>query len=112
MIYLVLVLSLFISGMIEIILGIPLLFEKIKPNKLYGFRVKKTLSDENIWYKSNRYVGRDFIITGIILVMSSLYLLIFQMDFSILELTIISLILTLVPIFLILFRAFSYLKKF
>ena len=47
-------------GMLEIIMGIPLLLEKIKPNALYGFRTPKTRSSDEIWYKVNKYVGRDF----------------------------------------------------
>ncbi|MBN1798775.1 MAG: SdpI family protein, partial [Spirochaetales bacterium] len=35
-------------------LAIPLILEKIKPNMWYGFKTKKTLSDEKIWYPANK----------------------------------------------------------
>jgi len=44
---------------------------KIKPNWLYGFRLPKTLSDEDICYKTNKYVGRDFIFAGILVIFGS-----------------------------------------
>ena len=47
-----------------IILSIPLIFEKIGPNYLYGFRTSKTLSDEKIWYKANRFGGWCILTAG------------------------------------------------
>ena len=60
-----------IVGFLEIILGLPFLLGKIKPNWLYGFRLPKTLSDEDICYKTNKYVGRDFIFAGILVIFGS-----------------------------------------
>lgn len=79
--YGIIILAFILIGIIEIILGIPLLLEKIKPNRLYGFRIAKTLSSDEIWYKSNKYVGRDFIVTGIIVILGSLFLLVFKTGF-------------------------------
>lgn len=100
-------------GFIEIILGIPLLLEKIKPNRFYGFRTSKIMSNKDIWYKSNKYLGRNFIIIiiGIILIAVSLFLLISANGFSIQEITYIELFLTLIPINIVLIRGVAYLKK-
>ena len=38
----------------------------IKPNPIAGVRVRKTLSDERIWYLANSYFGKRLILTGII----------------------------------------------
>ena len=43
------------------------------------------MSNKEIWYKSNKYLGRDFIIAGIILIIGSLFLLIPSNGFSIEE---------------------------
>ena len=42
-----------------------MVLQKIKPNYLYGFRTKKTLSDEKIWYPANKYAGKVLIYAGI-----------------------------------------------
>jgi len=38
-------------------MSIPLMFEKIEPNPIYGFRVSKTMRDKVIWYKANKFLG-------------------------------------------------------
>ena len=100
-----------LAGFMEVILGMPLLLEKIKPNWFYGFRTPKTMSNKEIWYKSNKYLGRDFIIIGIILIIGSLFLLLPGISFSLAEIAYIELFLTLIPIIIVLIRGFVYLKK-
>jgi len=107
----ILILIFVLAGFMEVILGFPLLFEKIKPNWFYGFRTPKTMSNKDIWYKSNKYLGRDFIIAGIILIIGSLFLLIPSNGFSIEEIAYIELFLTILPIIVVLIRGFVYLKK-
>ena len=108
----VLIISVVIAiGMLEIIMGLPLVLEKIKPNRLYGFRLKATLSNEEIWYKSNKRVGRDFIIMGTLVVLCSLFVFGFRSEFSYIELVWITIILTIAPVIVLIISAFSYLKK-
>ena len=57
-----------LAGFMEVILGKSMLLGKIKPNWFYGFRTSKTMSNKEIWYKSNKYFGRNLIIIGIILI--------------------------------------------
>jgi uncharacterized membrane protein len=64
-----------IDGVLLIALGIPLLLGQVSPNSWYGFRTRKTLSDEKIWYAVNRVAGRDMILAGTIIIMSALSLL-------------------------------------
>ena len=45
------------SGGVLIGLSIPLIQRKVPPNPLYGFRVRRTLEDPNIWYPANAYSG-------------------------------------------------------
>ena len=58
-------------GLLFIILSLPLIYKKIKPNRWYGFRTEKTLSDERIWYEANRIAGYDLLIAGIAIVVGS-----------------------------------------
>jgi uncharacterized membrane protein len=54
-----------VVGALCIALGIPLALGKIKPNKLYGFRIAKTLNDESVWYRVNEFTGKAFIGSGV-----------------------------------------------
>jgi len=109
--YLLLISTFIAVGMLEIILGLPLLFEKVKPNWLYGFRLPSTLSNEEIWYKSNKYVGRDFVVSGIILTFMSLVLLLFRSGILVVEIAIIFVSLLTILTIIIVIRARIYLKK-
>ena len=62
----IILISFLLTGILFIGSSIPLLLNKIPPNDWYGFRTPKTQSNEEIWYKSNRYMARDFLILGII----------------------------------------------
>lgn len=64
-------------GMVFIGLGIPLLQRRVPPNAWYGCRTTRTLSDEKIWYAVNQVTGKDMILIGILLVISSLAVFIF-----------------------------------
>ena len=52
------------TGLLLIGLSIPLMLRRVKPNWWYGFRVRKTLSDEQIWYESNAYAGKWLLMLG------------------------------------------------
>jgi uncharacterized membrane protein len=52
------------TGLLLVGLSIPLLLRRVKPNGWYGFRVRKTLSDERIWYESNAYMAKWLLISG------------------------------------------------
>ena len=67
-------------GMVFIGISIPLLYEKIGPNNWYGFRTRKTFSSEEIWYKANKYMSKDFIILGCLMVLYNLVLFVLPID--------------------------------
>jgi hypothetical protein len=48
-------------------LGIPLWRRKVRPNRLYGYRVPATLRDERVWYEVNAGTGADLIGVGAVL---------------------------------------------
>lgn len=61
-----------LAGLIFIAISLPLIYQKVPPNRWYGFRVRKTLSNPNIWYAANRVTGIDLFLAGIVIVLSSL----------------------------------------
>jgi len=61
-------------GILIIILSIPMILQKVKPNAWYGFRTRKTQSDEGIWYPANQYAGRALLFAGSVMVVGALVL--------------------------------------
>jgi len=106
-----LVIIFILVGMIEIIIAFPLFMGKVKKNIYYGFRLPKTLSNDKIWHKANKYTGRDLIFAGIFVVISSLILSFFRYDLSISNITIISTIVLLGSLFIVIIRGVLYLKE-
>ncbi len=47
---------------------IPLILGRIPPNRLYGFRVRKTLEHPEIWYPVNKYGGARLLMASLLLV--------------------------------------------
>ncbi len=51
------------SGVL-ILLGLPLYFRKVSPNRFYGFRTGRSLADPKVWYAVNRVTGGWMVLTG------------------------------------------------
>jgi uncharacterized membrane protein len=100
-----------VVGILQIIIGIPLIFEKIKPNPLYGFRLGKNMPNEYIWYKTNKYVGRDFVLAGFIIIVLSLIFLIYKSNFSLVETAFIGATILITSVVIILIRGLLHFKK-
>jgi uncharacterized membrane protein len=66
-----------LAGLLFIGLSIPLILGKVPPNSLYGCRTRKTLSDPKIWYEANRISGKDFLISGGLVLAASIAMLVF-----------------------------------
>jgi hypothetical protein len=64
-----------VSGAILIGVSIPLIQARVGPNFWYGFRVRRTLADPNVWYPANSYSGRRLFVVGVaeIVVATALY---------------------------------------
>jgi len=59
-------------GMVLIVLGNYM--PKAKRNTIVGFRTAKTLSDDEIWKKANRFAGISFMIAGVLMIVESILL--------------------------------------
>jgi hypothetical protein len=51
-------------GVLFIVVGLPLAMSIIPPNRWGGVRLRRTLSDERIWYLANSYCGKAYILHG------------------------------------------------
>lgn len=52
-------------------LSIPMMQGKVSPNNWYGFRIKATLENPDIWYPANAYARKLLCATGIITVIAA-----------------------------------------
>ena len=60
------------NGLLMAVAGLPLLRRKIGPNRLYGFRVARTLNDPAVWYEANAFAGRCLVWTGLATVVGTI----------------------------------------
>ena len=61
-----------VAGIVLIAFSIPLYLGKIKPNGLYGFRVRKTIEKPEIWYLVNKYGSRWLMLTSLVVVVCAI----------------------------------------
>jgi len=62
-------------GVLFMCLSIPLIRNRVPPNRYYGFRTPKTLSDAKIWYEVNHISGNDLFVAGAVITISSFVML-------------------------------------
>ena len=48
-----------------IVLSIPLILQKVRPNCYYGVRTRKTMTNDAVWYKANKFFGTGLLISSI-----------------------------------------------
>lgn len=51
-------------GVLLIVLGVPLLRRRVRPNPLYGLRSRAALADEAVWYEANARLGFSQVVLG------------------------------------------------
>jgi hypothetical protein len=61
-----------IGGLLLILLAIPLVLRKVRPNPLYGFRVQWTLDDPELWYSVNSYSAKWLIFVGLCAILGAI----------------------------------------
>ena len=58
-------------GFLFLLIAIPLIQKRVRPNPIYGFRTKKTLGNERVWYKANEFSGKQFYRSGLTLILAA-----------------------------------------
>lgn len=59
-------------GLLSILIALPLIERRIKPNPWYGFRVRATLENSELWYDVNAHMGRRLLISGLITTLAAI----------------------------------------
>jgi len=59
------------AGLLLSVLAVPLIRRKVRPNGWYGFRVRQTLADPDIWYAANACAGKCLLVVGVITVLTA-----------------------------------------
>jgi len=52
-------------ALLQVALALPLILENVKPNPIYGFRVRATLDDPQVWYAVNKHFGKRLLVTAV-----------------------------------------------
>jgi hypothetical protein len=60
-----------IMGLLLAGLSIPLILGIIPPNGLYGFRIRKTIENPEIWYPVNKRAGMWLLVLGICVILAA-----------------------------------------
>jgi uncharacterized membrane protein len=71
-----------LTASLLIILSIPMIQGSVKPNRVYGFRTVKKLSDEKVCYSANRLMGRDLLVAGAAVLIAAIVLLVANRSFT------------------------------
>lgn len=56
------------GGLLLVLVSLPLIAGKIKPNYLYGFRIPAMLEDPDLWYPANKYAAKGLVIVGLVMI--------------------------------------------
>ena len=53
------------GGLLLAGLSVPLILRKIPPNGWYGFRVRATIDNPQLWFKVNAHAGKRLLVLGL-----------------------------------------------
>jgi len=101
----------FLIGLFGLVISLLLVNDKISPNNSVGVRTSETLANKDVWYKANRYFGKDFLIVSIIWLVVSVALYIYREKLEIPIILVITQLITVIGVLIPVVRIFSYLKK-
>ena len=51
---------------VSVLISLPLMLKLVPPNRWYGFRTRKTLSNAEVWYEANYKGGVGLIVASVI----------------------------------------------
>jgi uncharacterized membrane protein len=105
------ILSFIIPSILFVILSIPLILKKVPPNGIYGFRLKKTMSNGEIWYKANRFGGAALLVAASVTSMSCAVLFFKRESFYFDDLNNIAFLFFLGPLLVALCLTLLYIKR-
>ncbi|MDD5673226.1 MAG: SdpI family protein [Chitinivibrionales bacterium] len=104
-------LMLLVASLLIVGLSIPLIKGSISRNDFYGFRTPKTMSNDQIWFKANRFAGEALLWAGIISSILLIVLVVYGFKNPEKDLTCLSLLSLTGPLLIAILVSFAYLKK-
>ena len=99
---------------IIILISIPLLHNSIGPNRIYGFRTRRTLSNPDLWYKTNKYMAKELIAAAAVIILLAIAAMIVHLQltmFTAIQAKALFTMVTAIPILIAALRSSLYLKK-
>ena len=99
-----------LTGLLLIVLAIPMIRGKVKRNAWYGMRLPVTQKSDDIWYPANAYAGKGLVVSGLI-VMVTAVLLPLLLDMSVDAYAIVMTVILLVGLFAVFGFSYRYAKK-
>lgn len=97
--------------LIFIVISLPLIFKKIPRNHVYGFRTEKTLMNDDIWYKANKYGGKSLLMAATVALMGYVVLTLNRERLSYELINAVAFGLFIVPIVISVFFSLIYIRK-
>ncbi|MDE1920301.1 MAG: SdpI family protein [Candidatus Omnitrophica bacterium] len=71
-----------VPALLFVMISMPLIIRKVPRNFGYGFRTKKTLSSDEMWYKANRFGGAAVLTAALLTLTGCLWLFYHRNNFS------------------------------
>jgi uncharacterized membrane protein len=62
-----------VLGLLLVASSIPFAVRRVRPNPFWGYRSYRTLHDEQTWYDANAFCARRLLITGVAVIIASLW---------------------------------------
>ena len=107
----ILMLVLYISvGLLISGLSLPLMWRKIPPNHWYGFRVRQTLENADVWYAANEFSAKRLLWLGIATVVAAVTLFFLTTRIDVYAMSLATVLLVGLGVSLI--QSFRYLRTF
>jgi uncharacterized membrane protein len=61
-----------VMGVVLILASLPMIMQRVPPNRWYGFRTPRTQADPKVWYPANRIAGQYLAFAGLLIVLTAL----------------------------------------
>ena len=65
------------TALLLILVSVPMIRGQVNRNFFYGFRTRKTLSGDEVWYPANRFAGKALAISWVLQLIAAVGLVVF-----------------------------------
>ena len=53
-----------LADLLLALVALPLIMQRVGPNRFYGFRTRRTIADAALWYRANAFAGRALFVAA------------------------------------------------